>query len=144
MTVIFSTVFTLLSQYFSTGTIDWGSALLSIIVVGVIGFLVVYFVPIAKWGGMLAGFMHMKSNSFGSGVVISFLFSVIMVIVMSPAGAIFGMTIMGGLPISEPLKVCYIGWWMYLLIGWGLAVLVSNPLMKLSMKLCKAAPLVHE
>jgi hypothetical protein len=140
MTVIFSSVFTILSQLFATGTIDLMQALVSIVVVGAVAFCVTYIVPVAKWGMKLAVLLKLKPNTFASGVVISFVFAVIMVVVMAPVGAVFGMTVMGGLPLSAALKVSYNGWWMYLLIGWALAIAVSLPLMKLAMKLCKCPP----
>jgi hypothetical protein len=73
-------------------------------------------------------------------VIISFLFSLVMAAIMSPVGAIFNMTIMGGLPVSAALAVCYKGWWILLLIAWGLSILISPSLNRLAVKLCKYLP----
>jgi hypothetical protein len=138
MTVIFSTIFSFIGQLFSAGTIVLERFLLSIPAVGIVAFCVISCLPLAKWGTLLAGLLKIKPNTLGEGMIISFLFSLMMLIIMSPTGAIFNMTIRGGLPIGAALAVCYKGWEIFLPMTWGLSILISPLLSRLAIKLFPA------
>ncbi|MEA4806759.1 hypothetical protein [Acetobacterium wieringae] len=162
--IVFGVVFTLLGQYvgmiekaayLSTIGVPFEPSLsaLSFSVIkfwlpaaigALIGFCIVYFIPVIKWGVGLAFKLKAKPGSLWFSVIVAFVIAAIMVLILSvlmsilttvilvdPAAGEHALTL--GLAILGGLKYLY----LFFPIAWLLAVIIANPSEKLARLILK-------
>lgn len=163
--IVFGVVFTLLGQY--VGMLEKAAYLSTIgvpfepsfavlsfslvkfwipVVVGaIIGFGIVYFIPVINWGVKLAFKMKAKPESLWFQVIVAFVIAFIMVIILSVAMSILTTVILvdpaaGEFQATVPQAILGGLKYFYLFFpcAWLLAVIISNPSEKIARSLLKA------
>ena len=163
--IIFGVIFTLLGQY--VGMIEKAAYLSTIgvpfdpsfaalsfspvkfwipVVVGaLIGFVIVYFIPVIDWGVKLAFKMKAKPGSLWFQAIVAFVIAFIMVIILSiamsilttvilvdPAAGEYQATVLQA--ILNGLKYFY----LFFPVAWILAILIAHPCEKMARLVFKA------
>lgn len=168
LSLIFGIIFTLLGEY--VGMLEKAKALKAIgvpyspalsevtfsatafwiplIVGGLIGFAIVYFIPLANWGVALVFKMKAKPGGFWFNAVVGLIIAVVMVPILAVLMSILT-TIILVPPAARQLTVsqAVIGGFKYLYLylpaAWIVAMLVANKCEKLARKMLKVPAVYH-
>lgn len=161
---VFGVVFTLLGQYvgmiekahyLSTIGVPYAPAFSELsfslikfwipsVIGALIGFLIVYFIPVVNWGGKLAFKVKAKPGSLVFKAIVSFVVAIVMVVILSilmsilttsilvdPAAGEYQATI--GQAVLGGLKYFY----LFFPAAWLLAVIIADPSEKLARSIFK-------